>query len=61
MMETENCFPHIVDFNGRAYIRLSAQIYNEMSDYEIMAQTFLVYLEKHKKSAKNSKIWFFSD
>ena len=33
MMDNANCFPIVVQFNGRTYVRLSAQIYNEMSDY----------------------------
>jgi hypothetical protein len=49
MLDNANCFPPVGQFDGKTYIRLSVQIYNEMSDYEYMATKFLEYLAKHKK------------
>jgi hypothetical protein len=49
MLEVDNCFPVFFKFDGKFFTRLSAQIYNEMSDYEFMANTFLSYLKGIKK------------
>lgn len=44
MLYEVNCFPHFFAFDGKVYCRLSAQIYNELSDYEFAASKFKEYL-----------------
>ena len=41
MLKEDHCFPKIYQFDGAIYCRISAQIYNELSDYEFMAKRFL--------------------
>jgi selenocysteine lyase/cysteine desulfurase len=47
MMDEDNTFPIFYRFDGKVWIRLSAQIYNELQDYEFMATRF-----KHRLEAK---------
>jgi len=56
--EYSNCFPAFFQFDGKIYWRISAQLYNEISDYEFAAKTILRYLELSKKQIvkKSSKL-----
>lgn len=49
MMDEDNCFLAMLSFQGKVYCRFSAQIYNEMSDYEFAATRFLQRLTKATK------------
>ena len=44
MLNQDNCYPIFYQFDGKVWIRVSVQIYNDMSDYEFMANTFLRHL-----------------
>lgn len=50
MLYEVNCFPHFFAFDGKVYCRLSAQIYNELSDFEFAASKFKEYLLKSQVS-----------
>lgn len=45
-MYKDNCFPIIFSFDGKVYTRISAQIYNELQDYEQAAIIFKEHLNK---------------
>ena len=47
MLKKDNCFPVFFQFDGKIWTRISAQLYNEISDYEFMANTVLAYLAKY--------------
>ena len=49
MMDEDNCYPIFFKFDNKVFTRISAQIFNEMSDYEFMATTFLKKLNNHKE------------
>jgi hypothetical protein len=56
MLYEANCFIPFFSFDGKVYCRISAQIYNEISDYEFGAVKFLEYLKKSTNyHAENSK------
>lgn len=46
MLKKDNCFPVFFQFDGKIWTRISAQLYNDLSDYEFMARTVLTYLQK---------------
>ena len=54
MLDEDNCFPIFYQFDGKVYTRISAQIYNELSDYAFMAKKFLDHLERRKKGVKKA-------
>jgi hypothetical protein len=33
MLELYNCYPVVYEFDGKVFCRISAQIYNDISDY----------------------------
>lgn len=41
MLKYFNCYPVIYGFKGKVYCRISAQIYNDISDYQFAAEKFL--------------------
>jgi hypothetical protein len=49
MLMKDNCYPIFYLFDGKIWTRVSVQLYNEISDYEFMANTFLAHLNKHLK------------
>ena len=49
MLKKDNCFPVFFQFDGKIWTRISAQLYNDLSDYEFMARTVLTYLQKWGK------------
>lgn len=49
MLQADNCFPIFYEFDGKIWIRISAQIYNVIGDYQFMATKFLNYLKKYTK------------
>lgn len=49
LMEKYNTYLVIYSFDGKIYTRISAQIYNEISDYQFVAQKFLEIIAKYKK------------
>ncbi len=50
MLYDVNCYIPIYTFDGKVYCRVSAQVYNEITDYEFAATTFLSYLKKASNS-----------
>lgn len=38
MLQWENCFPVLYEMDGKVYIRISVQIFNEIGDYEWSAK-----------------------
>ena len=56
MMENDNCYPIMFAFDKKVYCRISAQIYNEMSDYEFMAEKFKNHLNSKKFDKKEKNI-----
>jgi hypothetical protein len=48
-MEKYNTYLVIYSFDGKIYTRISAQIYNDISDYQFVAQKFLEIIAKYKK------------
>lgn len=46
MMDEYNCYPIFYQFQGKVYCRISAQIFNELSDYVFAATTFLNLLKQ---------------
>ena len=52
MMDEDNCFPIFFKFDNKCFTRISAQIFNELSDYEFMATKFLEKLTKKTKEKK---------
>lgn len=48
MLDKYNCYPIFYKFDGKIFCRISAQIYNELSDYEFAANTFLHLLQQHQ-------------
>jgi hypothetical protein len=53
MLKQENCFPVFFQFDGKIWTRIAAQLYNDITDYEFMAKTFLIYLKKHQQKEVN--------
>lgn len=45
MLDQYNCYPIFYKFNNKVFCRISAQIYNELSDYIFAANTFLTLLK----------------
>ncbi len=48
MMLNANCYPIMYKFDNKIYTRISAQIYNELSDYEFMAKKFKELLDAYE-------------
>lgn len=46
MMDECNCYPIFYQFQGKVYCRISAQIFNELSDYIFAATTFMTLLQQ---------------
>jgi hypothetical protein len=49
MLAKDNCYPIFYQFEGKIWTRVSAQLYNDITDYEFMANTFLAHLSRHLK------------
>jgi hypothetical protein len=41
MLKLYNCYPVVFEFGGKVYCRISAQIYNDISDFQFAAEKFL--------------------
>lgn len=50
MLASRNTFGAIMDFGGRPFLRVSAQVYNSLDDYLHFANEFLEILGNRKKS-----------
>ena len=46
MLDEYNCYPALFKFQGKVYCRISAQIFNELSDYVYAANIFLALLKE---------------
>lgn len=53
MMKEVNCYPIFYHFDGKNYCRISAQIFNEIGDYQFAAEKFLEYLSKERNTMSN--------
>lgn len=49
MLKLYNCYPVVYEFAGKIYCRISAQIYNDITDYEFAANKFLDLLVNSEK------------
>lgn len=49
MLQYYNCYPIFYEFDGKVYCRISAQIYNDLSDYQFAAEKFLDLLLNSQK------------
>ena len=53
MLDEYNCYPIFYKFDNKVFCRISAQIYNELSDYVFAATTFLNLLKSETEGKTN--------
>lgn len=52
MLDEYNCYPIFYQFHGKVFCRISAQIFNQLSDYVFTATTFLNMLKQETEKQK---------
>ena len=52
MFNDHNCYPVFYEFDSKVFIRITAQVYNELSDYEYAANLFLQLLKAAQEEMK---------
>lgn len=52
MFNDHNCYPVFYEFDNKIFIRITAQVYNELSDYVYAANLFLQLLKAAQEEMK---------